>query len=66
MNNGVDIIKYLYSGNNGLNITTYYRIINNRLNTVVYFPESNYDELLKYLSKNKYTIDEFIDDTMIR
>lgn len=65
MNNGVDIIKYLYSEYGGLNITTYYRIINNRLNTVVYFPESNYDELLKYLSKNKYTIDEFIDDTMI-
>lgn len=65
MNNGVDIIKYLYSENGGLNITTYYRIINNRLNTVVYFPESNYDELLKYLSKNKYTIDEFIDNTMI-
>ena len=65
MNNGVDIIKYLYSENGELNITIYYRIINNRLNTVVYFPESNYDELLKYLSKNKYTIDKFIDNTII-
>lgn len=65
MSKEVDIVKYLYSENNGLTITTYYKVVNINSSIIMEFTRGTFDELLKYLSDNKYIINKFVDDTMI-
>lgn len=65
MTREINIIKYLYSEDNGLTVTTYYKVVDNNSNTIIEFTRSNFDELLEYLSDNRYIINKFINDTMM-